>query len=147
MAKNDFVFHHRRRIEYADLDGQAIVFFGNYLKYFDTAITEYLRSLGFDYGTILLETGHDVHVVKASVEFKEPVRFDEIIDIHVRAARLGRSSLTFALEIYCGAEEVPRVTGDVVWVTMDQKTRRPAPVPEALVVRLAEMEGSGLDRG
>lgn len=147
MAKNDFTFYHRRRVEYADLDGQAIVFYGNYLKYFDTAITEYLRSLGFDYGTMLLETGHDVHVVKASVEFKGPVRFDDIITVHVRAARMGRSSLTFALELYCEGEENPRVTGEVVWVTTDQKTYRPSPVPDVLEARLIEREGAGLVRG
>lgn len=147
MARDDFTFYQRRRVEYADLDGQAIVFYGNFLKYFDTAIIEYLRFLGFNYGTMLLETGHDFHVVKASVEFKSPVRFDEIIDVHVRAARIGRSSLTFALELYCPEDESHRVAGEVVWVTTDQKTGRPAPVPDVLAARLVETEGTRLDRG
>jgi acyl-CoA thioester hydrolase len=130
MAKQDFSFHHRLRVRWAEVDRQDIVFNGHYLTYFDLAMTEYLRALGFPYPAGLIEAGSDLFVVKAAVEYKASARYDEHLDIHCRVARIGRSSIRFLFEIY--RDEDLLVTGENIYVNADPKTKQSAPVPNAL---------------
>ena len=142
MAKSDYQFFFPLRVRYAETDAQGIVFYGHYLTYFDTAITEYLRDLPFDYVDHVKRTGTDFHVVKAVIEFFAPSHFDDEIEVHVRTGKIGRSSLTFIIEIFPKNEETLLVRGEVVWVNTDQKAKRPASLPEALVVKVREREES-----
>lgn len=130
MTKQDFAFFHRLRVRWAEVDRQDIVFNGHYLTYFDLAMTEYLRAMGFPYPSGLLNVGSDLFVVKATVEYKASARYDEEIDIYCRVARIGRSSLKFVFEIYRGDDLL--VTGENIYVNADPKTKQSAPVPEVL---------------
>jgi acyl-CoA thioester hydrolase len=141
MARNDFKFCHRLRVRYAETDAQGIVFNAHYLTYFDTAIYEYLRALPYDYHTHVKERGQDFHTVKAVVEFHRPCRFDDEIDVGVRVPRLGRSSLTFHLEVLLKDGEDPHASGQVVWVNADQKSGTSAELPAELVERIELHEG------
>ncbi len=118
------------RVRYAEVDAQGIVFNAHYLTYFDTAITEYLRADGFDYGAEAEKTGIDFHVVKTLVEYAAPVRFDENVDVGVRIDRVGNSSLTFELGVFGEGQSEPRVTGEVVWVYTDQASHETVRVPD-----------------
>ena len=122
MAKSDFKFAWPFRVRYAEVDGQRIVFNAHYLTYFDTAITEYFRALPYDYMGQVDRTGEDYHTVRTLVEYQQPIEFDEDIEVHVRTARMGRTSLTFLLEIHPKDTEDLRATGEVVWVNADQTT-------------------------
>jgi acyl-CoA thioester hydrolase len=130
MAREDFRFLHRLRVRWAEVDKQGIVFNGHYLLYFDVAITEYYRALGFPYPEGLAQHGTDLYVKKATVEYHASAEYDDEIDVGVRVARLGRSSFAFRLEIYRAQELL--VTGEVVYVNADPATRKSAPVPEFL---------------
>ena len=130
MAKQDFAFFHRLRVRWAEVDRQDIVFNGHYLTYFDLAMTEYLRAMGFPYPAGLLDAGSDLYVVKATVEYKASARYDEEIDIYCRVARIGRSSIQFLFEIHRGDDLL--IAGENIYVNADPKTRQSAPVPEVL---------------
>lgn len=130
MPKQDFAFFHRLRVRWAEVDRQNIVFNGHYLTYFDLAMTEYLRALGFPYPAGLLEAGSDLFVVKATVEYKSSARYDEEIDIHCRVARIGRSSLQFLFEIY--RDDDLLIAGENIYVNADPHTKQSAPVPDVL---------------
>jgi acyl-CoA thioester hydrolase len=131
--RKDFWFHHPFRVRYAEVDAQSVVFNAHYLTYFDTAITEYFRTIGYDYYGEVTRTGIDFHTVRSVVEYKAPIRFDEEIEVCVRIAKVGRSSITLALAIFAkGAGDDLRATGEIVWVSTDQKTRKSVPVNEAL---------------
>jgi acyl-CoA thioester hydrolase len=144
MAKSDFKFCFLFRVRYAETDAQGIVFFAHYLTYFDTAINEYLRDLPHNYIEHVQQTGTDFHVVKVTVEFYAPSHFDDEIEVYVRTGRIGRSSLTFFIEIFPKNGETTLVKGEVVWVNTDQKTHKSVPLPEALVVKLRNKEGGGI---
>lgn len=144
MAKSDFKFCFPFRVRYAETDAQGIVFFAHYLTYFDTAINEYLRDLPHNYIEHVKQTGTDFHVVKVTVEFFAPSHFDDEIEVCVRTGRIGRSSLTFFIEIFPKNSETTLVKGKVVWVNTDQKTHKSVPLPEALVVKLRNKEGGGI---
>ena len=130
MPKQDFAFSHRLRVRWAEVDRQDIVFNGHYLTYFDLAMTEYLRAMGFPYPAGLLDAGSDLFVVKAIVEYKASAHYDEEIDIYCRVARIGRSSLQFLFEIHRGDDLL--VSGENIYVNADPKTKQSASVPDAL---------------
>ena len=130
MPKQDFQFSHRLRVRWSEVDRQDIVFNGHYLTYFDLAMTEYLRAMGFPYPSGLLEAGSDLFVVKATVEYKASARYDEEIDIHCRVARIGRSSMQFLFEIY--RDDDLLITGENIYVNADPNTKQSAPVPDVL---------------
>lgn len=150
MPLEDFRFSFPFRVRYSEIDGQKVVFNAHYLTYYDSAITEYFRDLGYDYMDQVKRTGSDFHTVRTVVEYKRPILFDAEIEVHVRAARIGRSSLTFALEIHPAAAsgrtsaEGAYALGEVVWVNTDQTSHKATPVPEELVALLQQREGRSL---
>jgi acyl-CoA thioester hydrolase len=121
------------RVRYAEVDFQGIVYFAHYATYFDVAIHEFFRSLPYDYTAIRSTTGTDFNIVRCVVEFKRPLRFDEVFEVEVKLGRIGRTSLTFTPAIRVAGEAEPRATGEVVWVHADQATMRAAPLPAELL--------------
>src|SRR6185436_6079949 len=117
MARADFKFSHPMRVRWAEVDRQGIVFNAHYLMYFDVAITEYYRALGYPYPQGLAQHGTDLFVKKAEVEYQASAGYDDEIEVCVRVARLGRSSLEFQLELYRADQLL--VGGKVVYVNAD----------------------------
>jgi len=146
MARPDFEFAWPFRVRYSEVDGQMIVFNAHYLTYFDTAITEYFRALPYDYRGQVARMGEDFHTVRTLVEYQRPITFDEDIEVYVRTSRLGRSSITFLLEIHPQGRDDLRATGEVVWVNTDQETHKSAAVPGELVDKIVALEGANLER-
>lgn len=130
-TRDRFRFFHPFRVRYSEIDGQGVLFNAHYLTYYDTAITEFFRALGYDQYADAQKSGVDFHVVKAVVEYKAPIRFDWDLDVGVRVARIGNSSMTFELAIFRKAEGELLATGEIVWVNTDQTTHRPLPIPVA----------------
>ncbi|MGX1106241.1 MULTISPECIES: acyl-CoA thioesterase [Bradyrhizobium] len=144
--REEFWFHFPFRVRYSEVDAQAVVFNAHYLTYFDTAITEYFRALGYDYLGEVARTGIDFHTVKSVVEYKAPIRFDEDIEVCVRVARIGRSSINLALAIFAKDSDDLRATGEIIWVATDQKTHQSVAVTEDLRALIASRE-KALARG
>jgi acyl-CoA thioester hydrolase len=125
------------RVRYSEVDYQGIVYFAHYATYFDVAIHEFFRSLPYDYTAIRKTTGMDFNIVRAVVEYRRPLRFDEPFAVEVPLGRIGRTSLTFAPAIWIQGEVEPRAIGEVVWVHADQATMRAAPLPGPLLALLS----------
>lgn len=131
MSRDGFAFTHRFRIRYAEVDAQAVVFNSRYLEYADLVLTEYWRGLGLNMdGDMPLE----VHVARAVVDYKKPIRFDEEIDGLIRTARIGRSSIVTEIALY--AADDLRATIELVHVHVDLASGVSIPVPEAARARL-----------
>lgn len=86
-------------------------------------------------------TGEDFHTVKTLIEYKQPILFNEDIEVYVRVSRVGRSSLTFLLEIHPQGIDDLRASGEVVWVNTDQITHLSVAVPDELKDLLSAFEG------
>jgi len=138
MARTDFRFAHRMRVRWAEVDKQGIVFNAHYLMYFDVAITEYYRALGYPYPEGLAQHGTDLYVKKAEIEYHASAGYDDEIDVCVRVTRLGRSSFEFQLEIYRADQLL--IGGTVVYVNADPETRKSAPLPEFLRTAIKAFE-------
>lgn len=144
VTRAGFRFFYPLRVRYSEVDQQGVVFNAHYLTYYDTALTEYFRGLPWDLMGEATASGVDFHAVRCVVEYKAPIRFDQEVDIGCRVARLGRSSLTFALAIFPRGGEALLATGEVVWVYTDQRSHRPVPVGDRLRGLLQAREGAAL---
>ncbi|MBI3730745.1 MAG: acyl-CoA thioesterase [Burkholderiales bacterium] len=129
MAKADFSFFHRLRVRWSEVDMQAIVFNGNYLNYFDVAFTEYWRATGLPNVIFQAAEGKELFARKSTIEYMAPARFDDELDIGVRCASIGRSSLQFILEIYLGENHL--ISGELVYVYADTEKRKAVVVTDA----------------
>ena len=128
MAREDFRFVHSLRVRWAEVDMQGIVFNGHYLLYADVAFTEYWRATGLP--TVLQQAsdGRELFARKSTIEYLAPARFDDVLEIGVRCSAIGRSSLTIALEMFCGASHITSV--ELVYVYADAVQRKSVEVPQ-----------------
>ena len=141
MAVTDFRFFHHLRVRWAEVDRQDVVFNGNYLLYFDVAVTEYWRELvAAQSGDLAANKAqmavwmHNVYVVKSTVEYHGSALFDDELEIGVRLAKLGRSSMVWKVEIYRGKGDAAEhlISGELVYVYRDPVLKKSAPIPEGL---------------
>jgi YbgC/YbaW family acyl-CoA thioester hydrolase len=130
MNRQDFRFIHRLRVRWAEVDMQKIVFNAHYLMYFDTAVADYWRALALPYEEAMHLLGGDLYVKKATVEFNASARMDDRLDIALKCARIGNSSMAFTGAIFRGDELL--VTCELVYVFADPATQTSKPVPLSL---------------
>jgi YbgC/YbaW family acyl-CoA thioester hydrolase len=128
--RKDFRFLDRQRVRWAEVDMQKIVFNGHYLMYFDTAVGGYWRALALPYHDTMEYLGGDLFVRKATVEYEGSACYDDVLDIGIRCARIGNSSMNFAAAVFRGEELL--VTGELVYVFADPATQSSRPVPQEL---------------
>jgi len=121
----EYSFSARTRVGFSDTDAQGVVYYGRYNPYFDFARVEYLRSLG-----LLDDEGGGEFVMRANdVEYFAPARFDDELEIHVRVARVGRTSMTYEFAAHRLPDETLMVTAHQTLVFVDPTARRPIPIP------------------
>jgi acyl-CoA thioester hydrolase len=92
------VFNVAMRIYWEDTDAAGIVFYANYLKFFERARTEWLRSLGFGQETLRRDAAIAFVVSETKLRYRRPARLDDVIDVSVAVVHLGQASLEIAQE-------------------------------------------------
>ncbi len=130
MKRSDFRFLERLRVRWAEIDAQNIVFNGHYFMYVDTAITGYWRALALPYAATVELLGGELFVRKATLEYHASARLDDILDVGIRCARVGHSSMGFEAGVF-RAEEL-LVSGELVYVFADPHEQSSRPVPQPL---------------
>lgn len=138
MKRQDFRFFHRLRVRWVEVDMQKIVFNAHYLMYFDTAISDYWRALALPYEEAMQQLGGDLYVKKSSVEYHGSARFDDTLEVALKCARVGNSSMTFSGAIFRGDEVL--VTSELIYVFADPASQTSKPVPDALRSLLSRFE-------
>jgi len=138
MPRTDFVCAPALRVRWAEVDMQKIVFNAHYLTYIDTAIAEYWREIGLPYPHGYVERyGNDIFLRKATVEYLGSARYDDMLTVCCRVAKLGRTSMTFQFEIYREAELL--ISAELVYVNADSSMKA-APLPEDVRERVKKYE-------
>ncbi len=133
-----FAFAHELRVRWAETDPQGIVFNANYLLYADVAFTEYLRAAGYALPMPMKDAGTDIFAVRSEVDFAGSARFDDILSIAVRTARIGRSSFTVAFEICRDGARLTAIRTTYVNAAANGGGARP--LPEDFVARIEAFE-------
>jgi YbgC/YbaW family acyl-CoA thioester hydrolase len=130
LRRQDFRFFHRLRVRWAEVDMQKIVFNGHYLMYMDTAIADYWRSMAIPYEAAMHQLGGDLYVKKAGLEYHASARYDDVLDIGLKCARIGNSSMVFSAGIFSGDQLL--ITGELIYVYADPVSQTSRPVPQSL---------------
>lgn len=134
-----FRFSHPIRVRYSEIDGQKVVFNAHYLTYVDVATVEYFRHVVGPNFLQLAEEGYfDIALAKITLEFKQPARLDDVIDVHCRVVRLGNSSMHF--EYLITRDEEILVRAEAVQVSFDGKTGKSKPIPDDIRAKITAFE-------
>ena len=144
MPKADFKFHTSFRVRWMECDAQGIVYNGAYMDYIEVGQSDYYRNLGFSIYKIAERGYFDSAVVKVTLEFKAPARVEDLLDIYMRVARLGNTSITMQMETYIQGEEKLLATSEIIYVGYDVATGTTRPIPEELRVLVGRYEEDGV---
>ena len=115
--KSEFSFFHPLRVRWAEVDLQRVVFNGNYLLYFGRRLHRILASHWPADPLAQQAAGPSCSCAKAQIEYHGSAGFDDELQIGVRCARLGRSSMTVAIAIFRGDRHL--IDGELVYVYAD----------------------------
>jgi acyl-CoA thioester hydrolase len=136
MTAEPLPFRYYLRVRYIECDAQKVVFNSRYSEYVDVGINEFLRAAGV-LGEFI--TGPlDFQLVKQTVEWKAPARFDQVLELRIGATRLGTTSFTIGTEFRVAGEPRVIVTVETIYVLVDGKTLTKLPLPDAIRVALEE---------
>jgi acyl-CoA thioester hydrolase len=130
-VSNPSVFEWPIRVYYEDTDAGGIVFYANYLKFFERARTEWLRACGIDQQRLAESDGIVFVVKRTSVDYSAPARLDDVIRVVSRIERLGRASVDFHQEAW--RDGVLLASGEIRVASVDRASIRPAGIPAAVL--------------
>ena len=128
------VFEHPIRVYWEDTDAGGIVFYANYLKFFERARTEWLRNLGVGQHALREETGGMFVVSETTVKYHRPAKLDDQLRVTATLAEDGRASLVIAQQAWLGETLLCEGTIRIGWV--DAATMKPARIPSSVLERL-----------
>ena len=129
-ARDPFRYFDRLRVRWVEVDMQQIVFNGHYLMYLDTAMAGYWRALALPYQATMALLQGDLYVRKATLEYQGSARYDDQLQVGLRCARIGTSSVVFEGGVFRGEQLLVR--GELVYVFADPASMTSRPVPPDL---------------
>ena len=123
-------FRYYLRVRYIECDAQKVVFNSRYSEYVDVSINEFLRAIGVLHE--FLEGRLDFQLVKQTVEWQAPARFDQVLELSIAASRLGTTSFTIETRFRIAGDERAIVTAETVYVLVDGRTLTKLALPDSL---------------
>ena len=121
------------RVRYKDTDCMKVVYYGNYLTYFEVGRVEFLRQQGL----AMSHVDRQIHlpVVEALVRYRKPARLDDLLEVRCWVSECRRASFRFAYEIRNEGGE-PVATGSTLHACLDPATSTMVAVPSWLLERM-----------
>ena len=127
------------QVRFADTDAQGHVFFGNYLTFFDEAVSGLLRAIGWSYQE-MRERGLDLVYAHVECDYQRPAVFEELLHVYPHVARIGTTSVTFECEARHAASGDRVASGKMVVVVRDWRSGAKVEVPTAFRDAVAQFE-------
>jgi len=131
------------RVIYGDTDQMGVVYYANYLRYFEAGRNEYIRAKGLRYRDFEAQFRLMLPVVEASVSYRNPARYDDVVTVETSISEVRRASARFEYRILRGEELV--ATGHTVHACVDLDGRVTRMPPE-LLQRLGSGESAARPR-
>ena len=130
-------FSIEERVRWGDVDAAGIIFYGSYIRFFEIAETELFRAVGLPYGKVFEELNIWLPRVHLECDFHRAAQMDDLLEVSVYVARIGKSSLRLNFEVRKKTEagqfeEKLVATAHFVLVSTDRANLKPLPVPDAL---------------
>ena len=118
------------RVYYEDTDTGGVVYYANYLKFFERARTEWLRNLGVNQDKLAQEEGLIFVVRRALLDFARPARLDDMLEVTVEPLKIARVYVDLTQQAKCDAQLLART--EVRVACLNQRNFKPAPIPPLL---------------
>ena len=134
------------RVRWQECDAQSIAFNGSYLGWLEIAQAEYFRNLGFSIYRIAAAGYFDSAVAKVTIEYKAPVRVDEMLDLRARVARIGNTSLILEVAIFTHGgvpDDTALTTIEAIYVGFHADTGQTRRVPDSIRELVDNWETAG----
>ena len=122
------------RVYYEDTDSGGVVYYANYLKFFERARTEWLRSVGMNQDKLAQEEGLIFVVRRAALDFVGPARLDDMLEITVEPRKVAHVYMDLAQEARRGAQVLARA--EIRVACLNRRDFRPVAMPQTLRDRL-----------
>lgn len=129
------MFEWKVRVYYEDTDAGGIVFYANYLKFFERARTEWLRALEIHQQQLKQEQQAMFVVKSASVDYHAPARLDDELRLSLLVEKLGKASVQFLQQAWCGSSLLAEARVKVGCVHSEQL--RPLAIPEFVRIKMS----------
>ena len=132
------------RVYWEDTDAGGVVFYANYLKFFERARTEWLRRLGLNQHTLREQTGGMFVVSSAQIKYHQPARLDDLLTVTAHIEQLGKASVVFAQEAYrhSDAAHTPNSTllaaGSIRVGWVHAQTLQPGRIPASVLAGMLD---------
>jgi len=126
------------RVYYEDTDAGGIVYYANYLKFFERCRTEWMRQAGHDQSRLADEQRVLFVVRKAVCEYQRPARLDDLLSVGLEVEKLTRVRVVFRQHVRRGDEEL--VSGQIEIACVDADRLVPAPIPDFLHSQLEALK-------
>ena len=123
------------RVYWEDTDAGGIVFYANYLKYFERARTEWLRSLGVGQQALRESTGGMFVVSETALKYHRPARLDDELLVTAQLQESGRASLTIAQQAWRKTEGAPELlcAGSIRIGWVSASSMKPERIPGSIL--------------
>lgn len=122
------------RVYYEDTDTGGVVFYANYLKFFERARTEWLRSIGFEQQKLAVVDKTMFVVRSTAVDYVSPAKLDDQLRITVQIEKIGRASVVFMQEAWrLGETPVLLARGAITIACVNTETFRPQSIPSDML--------------
>jgi acyl-CoA thioester hydrolase len=119
------------RVYYEDTDAGGVVFYANYLKFFERARTEMLRAMGYEQDELIANEGIIFVVRSVQVDYLSPARFNELLQVSAEVTQAKKASLNFEQLITRGDDVLCK---SIIRIAcLDANTMRPKAIPENLL--------------
>lgn len=125
------------RVYYEDTDAGGVVYYANYLRFFERARTERLRALGFEQDSLRTEAGVLFAVRSVQAEYLKPARFNDTLRVTAQVSELRRASLSFQQEIRRGGQLLCHAQIRIVCLTDGEL--KPTAIPDYLLQRIKDV--------
>ncbi|MDQ6880931.1 MAG: tol-pal system-associated acyl-CoA thioesterase [Pseudomonadota bacterium] len=132
-AQGEGGFVHPVRVYWEDTDAGGIVFYANYLKFFERARTEWLRSLGIEQSVLRTATGGIFVVAETSLRYLQPARLDDELLVTAALQAGGRASLIIAQQARMKRDGALLCEGTIRIGWVDAERMRPARIPPIIL--------------
>lgn len=146
QLRSDYRFGMDVRVRWQECDAQGIAFNGSYLGWLEIAQAEYFRNLGFSIYRVAAAGYFDSAVAKVTIEYKAPVRVDEMLDLRARVARIGNTSMALEVAIFAHGgdpNDTPMTTMEAIYVGFHADTGGTRRVPDSIRELVDSWEQSG----
>jgi acyl-CoA thioester hydrolase len=110
------------RVIYGDTDQMGVVYYANYLRWFERGRSEFLRQIGLPYSSIE-QQGYNFPVVEVSCRYAQSARYDDVVRIETELSEIGRAALSFAYRILRDSDGAVLATGTTRHASVDNAGR------------------------